>query len=87
MAGITRYASIHMPMDETLSRVVIGFISGQRCWCSGHRATKVDQFDTELVREWFNAFTINAGDFARRDPTGENSHHYAAKIAARGLPS
>ena len=41
MAGITRYASIHMPMDETLSRVVID-ISDGRSWCSrsSFRATR-----------------------------------------------
>ena len=62
MAGITRYASIHMPMDETLSRVVID-ISGRPVlvFKVDFPRDKVGTFDTELVREWFNAFTINAG--------------------------
>src|ERR1700726_5243065 len=62
MAGITRYASIHMPMDETLSRVVID-ISGRPVLVVQVEfpRDKVGQFDTELVREWFNAFAINAG--------------------------
>src|ERR1700750_74159 len=62
IAAITRYASIHMPMDETLSRVVID-ISGRPVlvFKVEFPRDKVGQFDTELVREWFNAFTINAG--------------------------
>ncbi len=62
MAGITRYASIHMPMDETLSRVVID-ISGRPVlvFKVDFPRDKVGEFDTELVREWFNAFAINAG--------------------------
>src|SRR3977135_1103655 len=55
MAGITRYASIHMPMDETLSRVVID-ISGRQIFVLKVEfpRNKVGTFDTELVREWFN---------------------------------
>src|SRR3954453_11453866 len=53
MAGITRYASVHMPMDETLSRVVID-ISGRPVlvFKVEFPRDKVGQFDTELVREW-----------------------------------
>jgi imidazoleglycerol-phosphate dehydratase len=79
MAGITRYASIHMPMDETLSRVVID-ISGRPVlvFQVEFPRDKVGQFDTELVREWFNAFTINAGVTLHVETLyGENSHHIA----------
>ena len=79
MAGITRYASIHMPMDETLSRVVID-ISGRPVlvFKVDFPRDKVGQFDTELVREWFNAFTINAGVTLHVETLyGENSHHIA----------
>ncbi|MEK7876853.1 MAG: imidazoleglycerol-phosphate dehydratase, partial [Pseudomonadota bacterium] len=57
MKGITRYASIHMPMDETLSRVVID-ISGRPVlvFKAEFPRDKIGEFDTELVREWFNAF-------------------------------
>src|SRR5947209_11881821 len=62
MAGITRYASIHMPMDETLSRVVID-ISGRPVlvFKVEFPRDKAGQFDTELVRECVNAFAMNAG--------------------------
>ena len=79
MAGITRYASIHMPMDETLSRVVID-ISGRPVlvFKVDFPRDKVGTFDTELVREWFNAFTINAGVTLHVETLyGENSHHIA----------
>ena len=79
MAGITRYASIHMPMDETLSRVVID-ISGRPVlvFKVDFPRDKVGEFDTELVREWFNAFAINAGVTLHVETLyGENSHHIA----------
>src|SRR3974377_1215333 len=79
MAGIPRYASIHMPMDETLSRVVID-ISGRPglVFKVEFPRDKVGQFDTELVREWFNAFAINAGVTLHVETLyGENSHHIA----------
>ena len=79
MAGITRYASIHMPMDETLSRVVID-ISGRPVlvFKVDFPRDKVGDFDTELVREWFNAFAMNAGVTLHVETLyGENSHHIA----------
>jgi imidazoleglycerol-phosphate dehydratase len=79
MAGITRYASIHMPMDETLTRVVID-ISGRPMlvFRTSFPRDKIGTFDTELVREWFNAFAINAGITLHVETLyGENSHHIA----------
>jgi imidazoleglycerol-phosphate dehydratase len=79
MAGITRYASIHMPMDETLTRVVID-ISGRPMlvFRTTFPTNKIGTFDTELVREWFNAFAINAGITLHVETLyGENSHHIA----------
>jgi imidazoleglycerol-phosphate dehydratase len=76
MAGITRYASIHMPMDETLSRVVID-ISGRPVLVFKVEFPR-DKVGTELVREWFNAFAINAGVTLHVETLyGENSHHIA----------
>ncbi|HWV98031.1 MAG TPA: imidazoleglycerol-phosphate dehydratase HisB [Xanthobacteraceae bacterium] len=79
MAGITRYASIHMPMDETLTRVVID-ISGRPflVFKADFPRDKIGEFDTELVREWFNAFAINAGVTLHVETLyGDNSHHIA----------
>jgi imidazoleglycerol-phosphate dehydratase len=79
MAGITRYAGIHMPMDETLTRVVID-ISGRPflVFKAAFPRDKIGEFDTELVREWFNAFAINAGVTLHVETLyGDNSHHIA----------
>ena len=79
MAGITRYASVHLPMDETLTRVVID-ISGRPVlvFKAEFPSTKIGTFDTELVREWFNAFAGNAGVTLHVETLyGENSHHIA----------
>jgi imidazoleglycerol-phosphate dehydratase len=90
MAGITRFASIHMPMDETLTRVVID-VSGRPMlvFRTTFPTNKIGTFDTELVREWFNAFAMNAGITLHVETLyGENSHHIAEscfKGLARGL--
>jgi imidazoleglycerol-phosphate dehydratase len=79
MVGIARYASVHVPMDETLSRVVID-ICGRPVlvFKVAFPRDKVGQFDTELVREWFNAFAMNAGVTLHVETLyGENSHHIA----------
>ena len=79
MAGITRYAGVHMPMDETLTRVVID-ISGRPflVFKADFPRDKIGEFDTELVREWFQAFAINAGVTLHVETLyGDNSHHIA----------
>ena len=86
MAGITRYASVHLPMDETLTRVVID-ISGRPVlvFKAEFPSTKIGTFDTELVREWFNAFAGNAGVTLHVETLyGENSHH-SAESCFKGL--
>src|SRR5258708_12560279 len=68
-----------MPMDETLSRVVMD-ISGRPVlvFKVEFPRDKVGQFDTELEREWFNAFAMNAGVTLHVETLyGENSHHIA----------
>jgi imidazoleglycerol-phosphate dehydratase len=79
MAGITRYASLYMPMDETLTRVAID-ISGRPAlvFKAEFPRDKIGEFDTELVREWFNAFAGNAGITLHVETLyGDNSHHIA----------
>src|SRR5689334_13253216 len=79
MAGITRYASIHMPMDETLSRVVID-ISGRPglVFKVPFPREKIGHWDTEPWRERLKAFPMNAGVTLHVETLyGENSHHIA----------
>jgi imidazoleglycerol-phosphate dehydratase len=88
--GIRRYASCDLPMDETLTRVAID-VSGRpflifKCNYPTH---KIGSFDTELVREWFQAFAMNAGiTLHLENAYGANSHHIAEssfKALARSL--
>ena len=77
--GIRRYACIHMPMDETLTRVSVD-ISGRPFLVFRTTFTRetIGGFDTELVREWFQAFAMNAGITLHVETLyGENSHHIA----------
>src|SRR5436309_12615247 len=62
MKGIARYADVHVPMDEALTRVSID-ISGRPflVFNATFGRDKVGNFDTELVREWFQAFAVHAG--------------------------
>lgn len=77
--GITRYADVHLPMDETLTRVAVD-ISGRPflVFRTEFAREKIGEFDTELVREWFQAFTINAGLTLHVETLyGDNAHHIA----------
>ena len=77
--GIRRYACVHMPMDETLTRVSVD-ISGRPFLVFRTTFTRetIGGFDTELVREWFQAFAMNAGITLHVETLyGENSHHIA----------
>jgi imidazoleglycerol-phosphate dehydratase len=77
--GITRYADCLMPMDETLTRVAVD-ISGRPflVFRTAFPTQKIGTFDAELVREWFQAFTMNAGLTLHVETLyGANSHHIA----------
>lgn len=79
MKGITRYASVHVPMDEALTRVAID-ISGRPflVFKAEFGRDKVGSFDTELVAEWFRAFSGNAGITLHVETLyGANDHHIA----------
>ena len=88
--GIRRYASCDLPMDETLTRVAID-VSGRPflVFNCEYPRDKIGDFDTELVREWFQAFAMNAGITLHLENTaGGNAHHIAEssfKALARSL--
>ena len=88
--GIRRYASLHLPMDETLTRAAID-VSGRPylIWKVEFSRPKIGDFDTELVREWFQAFAMNAGITLHVETLyGDNNHHIAEscfKALARSL--
>jgi imidazoleglycerol-phosphate dehydratase len=88
--GIRRYASIDLAMDETLTKAALD-LSGRPflVWNVAFTAPKVGTFDTELVREFFQAFAQNAGITLHvLNHYGANSHHIAEtcfKAVARSL--
>jgi imidazoleglycerol-phosphate dehydratase len=90
--GIARYANVHLPMDDTLTRVAID-VSGRPylVWKVEFSKPKVGEMDTELFREWFQAFAQNADITLHVENLyGENNHHIAEtcyKGLARALRS
>ena len=88
--GLTRYADCLLPMDETLTRVALD-ISGRPflVFRIDFPTQKIGGFDTQLVREFFQAFAMNAGLTLHIETLyGANSHHIAEscfKGVARAL--
>ena len=88
--GITRYGSFLLPMDEALIQTAVD-ISGRSCLCYGLEipTQKIGTFDTELVEEFFLAFTRNCPmSLHIRQLAGKNAHHLvegAFKSVARSL--
>ena len=75
--GINRFGIAYIPMDETLSRVVIDF-SGRPylIWKVFFTQNKLGEMDTELFKEWFQAFSQSAGITLHIENLyGDNSHH------------
>ncbi len=75
--GIIRYGSAYIPMDETLTRVALD-ISGRPyfIWKVSFTKPKLGEMDTELFREWFQAFAFNSGTTLHVENLyGENNHH------------
>ncbi|MEO0681606.1 MAG: imidazoleglycerol-phosphate dehydratase HisB [Pseudomonadota bacterium] len=88
--GIRRYGSCLLPMDEALVRAALD-LSGRPflVWNAPFAAEKIGTFDTQLVREFFTAFAMNARLTLHVDRlAGENAHHLAEaafKSVARAL--
>jgi len=79
MKGITRYADVHVPMDEALTRVALD-VSGRPLlvFKTEFLRDKVGSFDTALVQEWFQAFAMNSGlTLHVATLYGSNDHHIA----------
>jgi len=76
-AGIARYGSAYIPMDETLTRVALDASNRPYLiWRVKFPRPKVGEMDTELFKEWFQAFAQAAGlTLHVENLYGENSHH------------
>lgn len=75
--GIKRYAHAYIPMDETLSRVSLDISNRPYLvWNVKLKIEKLGEMDTELFKEWFQAFSQSAGITLHIENVyGDNSHH------------
>jgi imidazoleglycerol-phosphate dehydratase len=79
LKGVSRYADVALPMDEVLTKVAVD-VSGRPflVFRTEFPAAKIGQFDTQLVREFFQAFAMNAGITLHVETLyGVNAHHIA----------
>ena len=89
-AGITRFGSALCPLDESLTGAVVD-CSNRPCliWKVGFSRPKLGDYDTELFREWFQAFSQSAGlTLHIENLYGKNNHHIVEssfKALARAL--
>ena len=77
LKGIKRYATTNIPMDETLTRVAIDMSNRPYLiWKVNLKVEKLGEMDTELFKEWFQAFSQSAGITLHVENIyGDNSHH------------
>jgi imidazoleglycerol-phosphate dehydratase len=75
--GIKRYAHALIPMDETLTRVALDVSNRPYLiWKVDLKVERLGEMDTELFKEWFQAFSQSAGITLHIENIyGENSHH------------
>ena len=88
--GIVRYGSCHLPMDDAQVRAALDLSARPYLiWNVEFPTQKIGAFDTELVREFFQAFSTHGGITLHVDQLhGFNSHHIAEaafKAVARAL--
>jgi imidazoleglycerol-phosphate dehydratase len=86
MKGITRYADVHVPMDEALTRVALD-VSGRPLlvFRTEFARDKVGSFDTALVQEWFQAFATNSGVTLHVATLYGSNDHHIAESCFKGL--
>lgn len=84
--GIVRYASAYLPMDETLTRVALD-LSGRAyfVWRVRFTAAKLAEMDTELFREFFQAFAQHAGLALHIETLYGDNNHHIAETCFKGL--
>ena len=89
-SGIVRYGHAYLPMDETLSRAAVDLCKRPYfVWNVDFQRDKIGDMDTELFKEFFQAFAGNGGMCLHIENLyGENNHHIAEscfKAVARAL--
>ncbi len=81
-AGIVRFSNVSVPMQESLANIALD-ISGRSALVFNAKldSKKIGDFDSELIKEFLEAFTVNACLNLHVDvPYGENAHHIAEAI-------
>ena len=81
-AGIVRFSNVSVPMQESLANIALD-ISGRSALVFNAKldSKKIGDFDSELIKEFLEAFTVNAALNLHVDvPYGENAHHIAEAI-------
>ncbi len=89
-AGIRRFGSCYLPMDDALVRSVLDLSGrGMLLFAVNFNSTKIGFFDVELINEFFRAFAVNAElTLHITSIAGSNNHHIAEatfKSVARAL--
>jgi imidazoleglycerol-phosphate dehydratase len=84
--GITRYAHAYIPMDETLTRVAMDISNRPYLiWKVEFARDKVGEMDTELFKEWFQAFAFNAGITLHVENLYGTNNHHIVESCYKGL--
>ena len=86
MKGITRYAHAYIPMDETLTRVALDVSNRPYLiWKVDFRRDKLGEMDSELFKEWFQAFAFNAGVTLHVENLYGTNNHHIVESCYKGL--
>jgi imidazoleglycerol-phosphate dehydratase len=85
-AGIRRFGGVLIPMDETLTRVAVD-VSGRPyfIWKVDFTKPKIGEMDTELFREWFQAFAQHAGLCLHVENIYGTNNHHIVETCFKGL--
>lgn len=84
--GIVRYAVATIPMDETLTRVALDASNRPYLiWKVDFSRDKVGEMDTELFKEWFQAFAQQAGLTLHVETLYGTNNHHIAESCYKGL--
>ena len=86
MKGIGRYAHAYIPMDETLTRVALDVSNRPYLiWKVDFRRDKLGEMDSELFKEWFQAFAFNAGVTLHVENLYGTNNHHIVESCYKGL--
>jgi imidazoleglycerol-phosphate dehydratase len=84
--GINRYGHMYIPMDETLTRVALDLSNRPYLiWKVDFTRDKLGEMDTELFKEWFQAFAQTAGCTLHVETLYGTNNHHIVETCFKGL--